>query len=125
MIRQLKWFVGVGVLAALVHVAAITLYVEVFHLPVLLSNMIAFMTAFGVSYFGHKYGTFAHQNSSHRQAIPRFYMTALLGFVLNNTLFYVLYSILGMPYLQALVIVLGGVAILTFILSKFWAFRGQ
>ena len=122
---QLKWFVLVGGVAALTHLLSMIVYVEKGGVPVFLANILAFFTAFTVSYVGHKNFTFKGQVVSHRHAMPRFYMTALLGFALNNVLFFVAYQWMGYPYIPALILVLVIVALVTFILSKFWSFRGQ
>lgn len=87
----------------------------------LLANVIGFGTAFNVSYFGHRNWTFA-SDAAHSTTFWRFFLVALSSFALNEAMYFVLLR-WGMDYQIALAIVLVTVAVLTFVLSKTWAFR--
>jgi putative flippase GtrA len=121
MIRQLLRFGAVGIAAMTVHWAVVALLVPLGSQP-LLANIAAFAVAFNVSYAGHRHWTFATPHTSH-STFKRFLGVALLGFALNEALYYVLLRA-GMEYRLALMLVLVAVAALTFVLSRFWAFRG-
>lgn len=120
---QLFRFGIIGTLAALVHMLIVIMIVENINLQPLLANVIAFATAFTVSYFGHNYWTFNHQQRNNQQTVYKFFMVALASFLLNESLFFIFLNIFQLYYPLALFIVLLIVPPLTFIFSKFWAFK--
>lgn len=126
MIKQLLHFGGVGGAAAATHYAVVLVLVP-FGLHPLLANVIAFLTAFQVSYFGHRYLTFAETASRlpHRQTLPRFFAVAVSSFLLNELLFFLSLKFTPIPYQISLGIVLVLVAALTFVLSRHFAFAGN
>lgn len=119
--RQLFCFGVIGTLAAMVHLSIVILLVEAGLLQPLVANIIAFICAFNISFFGHRHLTFRKSKNSFRTALPRFLLVASTSFVLNEGLFYFFLKVL--PYTVALVLVLILVSLITFILSKIWAFR--
>ncbi len=123
-LAELLRFSVTGGLSSLVHFTVVVLLVEFGQLLPLTANVIAFLTAFSVSYFGHRHFTFARADKSFSTAsLPRFFTIATMSFVMNESLFYYLLHGLNMYYPVALIIVLATVSAFTFTLSKFWAFR--
>ncbi|TCK16499.1 GtrA family protein [Marinobacterium mangrovicola] len=122
MTREALSFIAVGVSALLVHWLVVFLLVPLAHLHPLIANVIAFLVAFNVSYLGHRHLTFRAQERSHRQTLPRFATVAATSFLLNETMYWALLSLTPLRYDAALFIVLGSVALLTYLLGKFWAF---
>jgi putative flippase GtrA len=120
MIRQLARFGAVGIAAMAVHWLVVALLVPLGVRP-LLANGAAFAIAFNVSYAGHRRFTFAAATAQH-STLKRFLGVALLSFALNEMLYYLLLRA-GMEYRAALLVVLVAVAALTFVLSRYWAFR--
>lgn len=92
-------------------------------LPPLLANVVAFHVAFAVSYLGHRRLTFADQPSRTRDSLPRFLTVAYGSFALNEALYAVLLTHTRLDRLAALAIVLVAVAVVTYVSSRFWAFR--
>ncbi|MCB5363514.1 GtrA family protein [Pusillimonas sp. CC-YST705] len=123
LLTQLSWFVIVGCSAAATHWAVAVLCVELLGLAPLLANVAGWLVAFNVSLFGHYHLTFKHQHAPWKQAALRFFGVALLGFILNELAYALLLHTTGLRYDVALAVVLVGVAALTFLLSRFWAFR--
>ncbi|MCV2348397.1 GtrA family protein [Paucibacter sp. Y2R2-4] len=121
---SLVWFGLVGASAAAVHLGVVWWLVEQFHLAALLANVLGFLLAFCVSFVGHHRFSFAAQQAQVRQALPRFAAVALLGFVSNEAL-YALLLRAGLEYRLALFLVLVAVAGMTWLLSRFWAFRSN
>jgi len=120
-ILQIIRFGLIGLLAAIIHLTNVMLMVEFIKLHPLLANIIAFNIAFCFSYLGHKHWTFA-STRARPSSLRRFYIVALTGFALNETLYYLLLTLSALHYATALGIVLAIVPPLTFVLSKFWAF---
>lgn len=121
---QLVWFGLVGASAAAVHLGTVWLLVSRLELAPLSANVLGFCAAFVVSFIGHHRRTFASHAAPLSQALPRFLMVAVLGFVCNEIL-YALLLLLGLEYRLALFLVLVAVAGMTWLLSRYWAFRHQ
>ena len=122
LIFQVGRFGIVGVSAAVVNFAVVVAIVEWFGWNPLLANIVAFAIAYQVSFFGHNYWTFGRQTAT---SIPwlKFLLVALASFALSESLFFVFLHFVGLYYPIALILVLIMVPPITFVLSKFWAFR--
>ena len=123
LLTQLSWFLVVGCGAAATHWIVAVLCVEGLSLPPLLANVVGWLVAFNVSLFGHYHLTFKHQRAPWKQAAIRFFGVASLAFALNELAYAFLLRTTTLRYDVALAVVLVAVAVLTFILSRFWAFR--
>jgi putative flippase GtrA len=121
-VKSLLWFGAVGASAAAVHFGVVVLAVNHLELAPLLANVLGFVLAFCVSFVGHHRLSFAAQQASGRQALPRFALVALLGFGSNELMYAVLLE-LGVEYRLALFLVLLAVAAMTWLLSRHWAFK--
>lgn len=121
-IGQLMRFGVIGVIAAITHYG-IAIYLTNSHFSAAWANLIAFVIAFWVSYFGHRYFSFDAGDVSHQQTLPRFILVAVLGFILNESLLLLMLHFtkismaLGLPFIIILT------AISTFILSRQFAFN--
>lgn len=119
---QLLRFGTIGSFAALVHFSVVVTLVSLTLMHPLFANIIAFLIAFQVSYFGHKYWTFDDIAQKAKTAWLKFFTVAVLSFLLNEFLFFILLTQTQLYYPIALLIVLMIVPPFTFILSKTWAF---
>jgi putative flippase GtrA len=119
---QIIRFGLVGISAALVQFLGVAGFVSFFHLKPLIANCFAFLFAFQVSFLGHTHWTFKAKNSA--QTKRKFFVVSSCSFALNQTLYAYLLKYSHLHYLLALLIVILIVPGLTFLLSKFWAFRG-
>ncbi|MBB2485832.1 GtrA family protein [Mitsuaria sp. WAJ17] len=120
--KSLLWFGTVGACAAAVHFCVVWLLVGAWQWPALGANVLGFLLAFGVSFVGHHRLTFAAQQARRRDALPRFFGVAVLGFACNEMLYALLLE-LGVEYRLALFVVLLAVAAMTWWLGRHWAFR--
>lgn len=109
-------------MATVVHYLSVLLMVALWVRP-MWANLFAFVIAFNVSFFGHFCWTFAHANAQKIGAFRRFMAVALVGFVVNESLFYLFLRWSNLPIEVSLFVVLFVVSVLTFILSRWWAFR--
>lgn len=121
---SISWFTIIGAIAALVHyVTAVSL--EGFSvLGAANANIVGFLLAFPVSYFGHRLLSFAHHQSTHKEALPKFFAVALFGFVANQILVLSALAYTALPFWFVLGLVMVLVAASTYLLSHFWAFKG-
>jgi len=124
MINRILKFGLVGIIAMLIHWLIVILIVADSLTP-LFANVIGFLVAFNVSYFGHRYWTFQLNSYSmgNKQAFIRFFVVAFSSFLINEFLYYLLLSYTTLNYMTALAIVLVCVAIFTFISSNLWVFK--
>ena len=122
--RELFWFGVVGISAMLTHFLLVVLLVPLGLKP-LQANVIAYLLAFQVSYWGHRLKSFDAGHLPHRQTLPRFFTVASLSFLLNEGMYFLLLHYTPLDYRVALLIVLFAVALITFVLSRSWAFAGE
>ncbi|MBS0293682.1 MAG: GtrA family protein [Proteobacteria bacterium] len=118
-------FVLVGGCAAATHLAVVALLVQATQMAPLIANVLAFLVAFVVSYNGHALLTFADARAHGWAVVARYFAVASLSFVANELLYAIALDWLHWPYLWSLAGVLLLVAVVTFALSKFWAFRSR
>lgn len=123
LIRELLQFGLIGLCAASVHFGIVVFLVEINHLQPLLANVVAFIFAFQVSYWGNRYWTFGASNTLHRVALPRLFLVCSIGFMANESLFYIFLTQLNLIYPIALFLVLCILPLATFLVGKFWVFR--
>ncbi|WP_227367885.1 GtrA family protein [Halomonas sp. M20] len=111
-------FGGVGGLATLVHlsVAGLALWLWPNTSP-FLANLVAFLVAFQVSFWGHRRFTFRKAGRG-----DRFFVLALAGFALNNGVLGALIASTPVDGFLAIVIATFTVPLLMYVAARFWAF---
>jgi len=118
---QLMRFGVIGVIAAITHYC-IAIFLTDHQVAAAWANLVAFVIAFWISYFGHRYFSFDAGDVSHQQTLPRFILVAVLGFILNESLLLLMLHFtkisiaLGLPFIIIIT------AMFTFILSRQFAF---
>lgn len=122
---SISWFTIIGALAALTHYLIAVGFEYSATLSASHANIAGFIAAFPVSYIGHRKFSFSSHDASHREALPRFLSVAILGFLANQTLTLNAIQYTKLPFWFALGIVMVIVAVSTYLLSHFWAFKGK
>ena len=122
-VLEVARFATVGVLATLVH-SVVTALVFVVTDMALLANLSGFLIAFLVSATGHVLWTFPN-TANRRTAVTRFFVVAAFGFTVSNGLLIAGSSLWPEATPLALAVAVGIVPIISFLLSRFWAFRDQ
>ena len=117
-------FILVGSAAALVHLLTVILLVETLRVAPLVANFGGWMCAFGVSYGGHHWLTFADHDAPVLQSAGRFLLLSAGGFAINESAYAILLHTSRLPYHFLLAIILLCVAAGTYLLSRRWAFAG-
>lgn len=113
----------VGVSAAAVHFSVVVFLVKARWLSPLTANVLAFLTAFQVSYWGNRRWTFSGKGPRHAVAFPRLLLVSSLAFIANEALFYGLMKQFHLPYPLALLIVLSLLPLAVFGANKWWVFN--
>lgn len=121
LLQQFCRFLAIGGTAAAVHLCTVILLVQTLAITPLQANIVGFLFGFQVSYWGHRAYTFNGTVVLHRVALPKLLSLQIFNFVVNEYLFYLFLS-LQLPYPIALVIVLGIMAVFTFVVSKRFVF---
>jgi putative flippase GtrA len=122
-VRQIAIFGAVGCTAALIHLAVVRVLVEGAHWHAIAANVPAFGVAFLASFGGHSRFTFPVVPSQRAVALRRFFIVAVIGFLVNQALFTAGLKLAGDEwYFPLLAVVIVMVAGMTFVLSKLWAF---
>lgn len=120
--HSVGWFVLVGCLAGLAHYVTTVSLNGLAGVPAGIANLCGFLCAFPVSYHGHRRLSFAGTGVPHRRALPRLLAVSTLAFLGNQALLIALLRFTRLPLHVALAIVLGVVALSTFVLSRGWVF---
>ncbi|MFC4893003.1 GtrA family protein [Pseudofrancisella aestuarii] len=119
--KQLSYFLIIGILASILNFIIVFILVHLNIAKPLVANFFAFLIAFNVSYFGHRYLTFSGTTKSHKKAGSQFFINALIGLALNEGIYFILLHF-NIQYLVALFITMVLVALYTFIISKLFIF---
>lgn len=105
------------------HWVATVLLVEWGDVKSYVANIIGWAFAFVVSFSGHYTLTFRHQTKTLLPSIWRFGCVSLGGFLINEFAFVMLINRTRLPYYSLLAFILIGMAMLTFVFGRYWAFR--
>lgn len=122
LIAQLGRFGTVGGLATLIHLAVAWVAARGGGASPFLANGIGFAAAFSFSYLGHFYWTFG-QRDGHSVRLPRFLVVSGAGYCLTNLIVWIVVSRAGLAFEAALLVILFAVPLMTWALSRYWAFR--
>jgi len=122
LLRQAARFLVVGLLAMGTHFLCFSVISECFELNPLFVNVIAFLVAFQVSFWGHFKWSFSESKNARGPAMMRFFVVSVGSFLVNEMMFAGLLKWTDLPEKLSLLIVLFTVAGGTFLWSKFWAF---
>ncbi|ADU99168.1 GtrA family protein [Alicycliphilus denitrificans] len=119
---RIGWFIVVGCAAAAVHWCVATSLVALAGWPPLRANVAGWLVALGVSFTGHHRLSFRGHGSSIGRAGLRFFAISAGGFLVNESAYALLLRWTSVRYDVLLAAVLVGVAGVTYLLSRHWAF---
>lgn len=117
-------FALVGILATLTHAAVAAGLLQSGTLPAFPANICGFLVAFGVSFSGHYFWSFAHlrQRGKALKSMTRFLVIALSGFALNSFVLALWLELTPWPDLFGLLVSIAIVPALSFLGARLWAF---
>lgn len=117
---ELIRFVIVGGMSTVVDLVVTTVLVFTTALNANFITTIAFLTAFLVSFFGHRYFTFKRKGS-----ILSFFALAVSTLILRNIFVWFMLHILNLSNYPALIIAMVLVTSITYFVAKFKVFKGN
>lgn len=121
-IFQLARFTTTGAAAALTHYSIVMLLFKR-NIALQYANLVAFLLAYWVSYFGHRIFTFKAQHIAHRQTLPKFTLVAGLGFLFNESFLLLSNLYFSAPVSTLVCVAIVLTSIVTFLLNRFFAFQ--
>lgn len=123
-LSQLAQYGVIGVLATIVHIASALALHYFGNVPPLWANFLAFLSAFGVSYWGNWRWTFSAV-ASHLHALPKYFFLSLAGFLVNQTLVYLTAIQWQWPFVWSVIGVASVLLAIGFFISRFWVFTPE
>ena len=122
-LRQSVFFLMVGAIATLVHLLVFHVLSSQYQVHAVAANVVAFLSAFSISYVGHNLLTF--RTKQKRQFVNtgfKFMLLQLVGLSFNTVIaINIEYGVIR--YEVGLVLMGLATPSFTFVLSKFWVFR--
>jgi putative flippase GtrA len=119
--NQFSRFVVTGAVATFVHVFIALLLNEGFGIASFWANFVAFLSTWPVSYAGNFFWTF-ETTAAHHKSMPRFGITSLTGLFVSQVIVWFVVEVMGQSLRVALVPALIIVPVLSFMMSRYWAF---
>lgn len=110
-------FSVIGLLATLVHLGIAAIVLTCMNEALFLANLLAFIVAVNVSFFGHRFFSFRRNGN-----FSRFFIITLSGFAFNNIILSGLVYFELTEGLLAITISTLCVPFMVFLLSRFWVF---
>lgn len=123
--RRIASFIAVGCTSAAVHLGVVMVLVSGLGQLPLVANVAGWIIAYFVSLTGHRLLTFRSQRAPWLQAARRFFGVSAAGFGANEVAYAALLHWSGVRYDVLLAFVLVAVAVITYMVSSRWAFRGN
>ncbi|MCX8256295.1 MAG: GtrA family protein [Beijerinckiaceae bacterium] len=124
LLRQLRSFVGVGLVCTALHYVILVALVQLAHVPPVPAALTGFCVAGILSYRLNRRHTFGSERP-HGEAVWRFALVAGVAFVLTWLFMRLFVEIRHAPYLPAQMVTTGLVMAWTFAANRFWTFRGE
>lgn len=121
-IGRVSRFFFVGVVATGVHLGTVTILISRNHWHPISANLIAFMTAFCISFVGHHFWTFKASGDL-RASAGRFLVVSCTALIMNTGVLAVLMRASPLPHEISAGLAVGVVPVFTYILGRQWAFR--
>jgi putative flippase GtrA len=119
--RKFLRFAGVGVFGTIAHYAVLIAIVELIAVDVIIGSSMGFIVGAAVNYVLNYHYTF-QSTKDHRETLPKFYFIAVLGFMINGTIVYLLAHVANVNYLIAQVVATALVLVWGFTANYLWTF---
>ena len=116
-------FASVGALATLAHATVYLLFLDIFYFSDQVSNLIGFVFAFFISFYGQRYWAFSSNVvSNENKAKIKFLVSSLLSLSLNALWVYITVNTLGFQSEYAVIGILFLTPIIIFFTLNYWVF---
>jgi len=119
---ELRRFSTVGIVAAFAHIIIALAMIICLEAGALLSNLVGFLVAVNISFYGHYHWSFQSKTLK-INAFIKFFATASIAFMLNNMLLLFLLRLGILNEIAAVLIANFIIPVVTFLISRIWVFR--
>lgn len=118
---ELLIFGIVGISATLTHYLSALFCVELLAWSVYFANILGYLLAVSVSFFGHATFTFKSKPSLH--SLARFVVSSVLGFITSLLVLWLSQNVFNFHHRVSFALVVTTVPIMSYFLGKFWVFK--
>lgn len=122
--KQFILFAAVGAVGTAGQYLTLFILVEGGLLNKVPASVVGFTVGAVINYFLNYRFTF-NSNKSHREAISKFFIVAIIGAAINTALFYIGIQLLHLYYMLAQVAATAIVLLWNFVANKLWTFRSE
>lgn len=112
----------VGITSTCVHILIVWLLLSQTSLPTLVANMLAFLTAFGISFTGNYLWTFRSPGHPGK-TMGRFLLISFSAFAVNSLLLAGLLSAGWLAPTASAIVSAAVIPVITFLASRLWGFK--
>ncbi len=119
---QVTAYAGVGVVATACHYAILIVLVQLYAVPPVKAALCGYLVGGLISYNLNRNHTFV-SDRPHREAVWRFVLVALVGFILTFLFMAQMVDRWRLPYLPAQFVTTALVMLWTFSANRLWTFR--
>lgn len=109
-------------MGTIAHYAVLVIFVESFHVNPVTGSALGFAIGAIVNYFLNYKITFA-SSRRHTEALPRFFLIAVLGMVINTTTMSILLRVTTLHYILVQLVATGISLVGNFLGNKLWTFQ--
>lgn len=120
-LRQFGRFAVVGGLATAIHYVVLIILVQWAQSDVVFASSVGFLISAVFNYLLNRRITFRSQKS-HLEALPRFFVVAFLGLLINAGLIWVFHDAAQLHYLAAQILATAGTLFWNFTANRIWTF---
>ena len=120
--KQFVSFTAVGAVGTAAHYSALIALVQIMHLNPVRASGVGFVIGAFVNYALNYRLTF-RSKKLHRESMPKFFIVASLGLVLNTLLMALLVEALKLYYIVSQIVATASVLIWNFLANRSWTFR--
>ena len=120
-LRKFAIYCVVGVLATGMHYAVMIALIRWGGTTELFATCVGYVSGAFVKY-PLNYGPVFDSREPHREAVPKFVLGCVIGFLMNGAVFAALFQFLGTHYMVAQVLTTGIVLFGNYLLARYWIF---
>ena len=122
--QQVSIFIVVGIVATITHYVVATCSSIVFMLTPIITNVFGFISAVGISFYGHSRFTFTSKCNDY-PTIIKFLIVSLTCLVLSQLVSYYTYYQFNLGLLLSNACSVIVVPVVSFVLNKLWVFTNE
>ena len=117
-------FASVGLIGTIAHYLVLIILVELLSAKAILGSSFGFLTGAAVNYTLNYRFTFKSKKQ-HFETMPKFYLVATIGFLINGLIVYLIAHVFAANYILAQILATAIVLIWGFVANHLWTFSEE